>query len=407
MQRSTKKFLARLWVVLGAAGLVPQAASALDRLPPLRIGLIAPLSGSSADFGNSMRLGAELAVNEINEYGGLLGRPVELVVRDDAARPEVGRQAAEDLVLKQRVDFTLGFCNTGVALAALDVFQRANHVLMVPCAQGTAVTAAYPPMDSYIFRLAVSDRMNAEFLASEVVQRRGLSRPAILADQTPYGEGGVQDLTAEFKARGVAPVYVGRFDLGTGSLMAEVGAARKAGADALVVYTVGPGQATAVLARNQLGWRVPYFGPWTLSFRSVLENAGAQALEGTMMTQTIIKDGGSERRSGFIARYMRHSRESRIGSLMAAAQAYDAVHLMLRAVFASKGEPRGPALKAALENLHRSHYGVVTTYTRPFSSLDHEAFSSRMIWLGTWRDGEIQFQYPDDAKLSAMVRRKE
>jgi ABC-type branched-subunit amino acid transport system substrate-binding protein len=65
------------------------------------------------------------------------------------------------------------------------------------------------------------------------------------------------------------------------SLMAEVSAARKAGADALVVYSVGLGQAKAVQARSQLGWRVPYFGPWTLSFSSVLELAGAPALEGT------------------------------------------------------------------------------------------------------------------------------
>jgi branched-chain amino acid transport system substrate-binding protein len=92
---------------------------------------------------------------------------------------------------------------------------------------------------------------------------------------------------------------------------------------------------------------------------------------------------------------------------MAAAQAYDAVHLALRAAFAIRGEPRGPALKAALENLDRSHYGVVTTYTRPYSETDHEAFSARMIWLGIWRDGDIQFQYPNDAKLSAMVRRKQ
>jgi len=407
MRSLLKKLFTPLLVIAVAGAGCMQAARALDRLPPLRVGLIAPLSGSSADFGNSMRFGAELAVKEINEYGGLLGRPLELVIRDDAGRPETGRQGAEDLVLKEKVNFTLGFCNTGVALASLEVFQRARHVLMVPCAQGTAVTAAYPPKDSFIFRLAVSDRMNAEFLASEIVRRRGFSRPAILADQTPYGDGGVRDLTAEFKARGAAPVYVGRFDLATGSLVAEMGAARKAGADALVVYTVGPGHATALLARQQLGWRVPYFGPWTLSFRSVLELAGAPALEGTMMAQTIIKDGESERRSGFIARYMRHSRESRIGSLMAAAQAYDAMHLMLRATFATRGEPRGPALKAALENLDRSHYGVVTTYTRPYSETDHEAFSSRMIWLGTWRDGDIQFQYADDAKLSAMVRRKQ
>jgi branched-chain amino acid transport system substrate-binding protein len=83
---------------------------------PVRVGLIAPLTGGSADFGNSVRLGAELAVREINESGGLLGRPLELVVRDDKANPDEGRKVSEDLVLKEKVDFTVGFCNTGVAM---------------------------------------------------------------------------------------------------------------------------------------------------------------------------------------------------------------------------------------------------------------------------------------------------
>jgi branched-chain amino acid transport system substrate-binding protein len=373
---------------------------------PLRVGLITPLSGGSADFGTSVRFGAELAVAEINAAGGYLGRPVELLVRDDKAEPDTGRAAAIDLVTVQKVDFTIGFCNTGVALKSLDVFEQNRHLLMVPCSQGTAVTRKTPPAQSYVFRLAPVDHMNARFLVREIVERRKLDKVAILADQTGYGDGGHNDLSKELALRGLKPVYVGRYALGTKSLAAELAAARAAGATALINYTVGPEQAVAVKNRAEMGWTVPYFAPWPLSFRSVLQAAGARALEGTMMTQSIIQDTANERRSSFLARYYKHSNDRPIGSLMAAAQSYDAVHLMLRALFQTRGDASGPALKAALEKLDHPYRGVITTFEQPFTADDHDAFSDRMIWLGVWRAGTLVHYYADDAKMSSVMRRK-
>lgn len=374
---------------------------------PLRVGLIAPLTGGSADFGNSVRLGAELAVNEINEFGGYLGRKIELVQRDDKANPDEGRKAAQNLVLEEKVDFTIGYCNTGVAMKSLDVFQDAKHLLIVPCSTGSALTTKYPPATSTIFRVAAPDSHKVPFLVAEIVDRRKLRRVALLADSTGYGDGGIADATKELDKRGLKPVFVGRFALGVASLTDMMKDAKAAGAEALLVYTVGPEHAVAVKSRAEIGWKVPYFAPWPLSFRSVLEKAGADALEGTMMAQTIIDDTANERRASFLARYYKHSTEKRIGSLMAAAQAYDAVHLMLRAVFQTRGDTSGPALKRALENFERPYQGVVTTYSKPFSTNDHDAFSVNMIWLGVWRKGEIAFYYPEDAKLSGAVRRKE
>jgi branched-chain amino acid transport system substrate-binding protein len=394
-------------LITGALGLCLALATQAQTAKPVRVGLIAPLTGGSADFGNSVRYGAELAVKEINEVGGFLGRPLELVIRDDKAVPDEGRRVSEDLVLQEKVDFTIGFCNTGVAMRALDVFQDNRHLLMVPCSQGTAVTTKYPPSQSYIFRVAPPDVLNARFLVGEIVDRRKLRRVAILADRTGYGEGGVRDISDELAKRKLQPVFVGRFDLGVKTLVEEMRAAQAAGAEALVVYTVGPEQAAAVRSRAELRWQVPYFAPWPLSFRSVLELAGAEALEGTMMAQTIIQDIANERRMSFLASYFRHSKEKRIGSLMAAAQSYDAVYLMLRALFQTKGDVSGDALKKALENFDRPHRGVVTTYGEPFNASDHDAFSVNMIWLGVWRRGEIQFFYPEDAKRSSFIRRKE
>jgi len=378
----------------------------LAQTQPIRIGLIGPFSGGSADFGNSVRFGAELAVKEINAVGGYLGRPLELVVRDDKANPDEGRKVAEDLVLNEKVAFTIGFCNTGVAMKALDVFQTNKHLLMVPCSQGTAVTTKYPPAESYIFRVAPKDVLNAEFLVKEIVDRRKLKKVAIFADQTGYGEGGLKDVSAELAKRGLQPVHVARFALGTKDLQDAMRQAKAAGAEAIVCYTVGPEQAAAVKSRQAVGWNVPFFAPWPLSFRSVLEDAGADALEGTMMVQTIVQDTYNERRSSFLARYFKHSNEKRIGSLMAAAQSYDAVQLMLWAVFQTRGDVSADALKLALENLAKPYYGVVTTYDKPFSREDHDAISGSMLWLGVWRKGQVAYYYPEDAKSAGVVRRK-
>jgi branched-chain amino acid transport system substrate-binding protein len=393
--------VAFLTAMLGAASLASAAGQ------PIRVGLIAPLSGGSADFGTSVKLGAELAVKEINEVGGYLGRPVKLVIRDDKANPDEGRKVSQNLVLEEKVDFTIGFCNTGVAMKSLDVFQDNKHLLMVPCSTGSALTTKYPPATSTIFRVAAPDSQKVPFLVGEIVDRRKLRKVALLADSTGYGDGGINDATKELDKRGVKPVYVGRFPLGVTSLDDMMKEARAAGAEALLVYTVGPEHAVAVASRAELGWKVPYFAPWPLSFRSVLDKAGAEALEGTMMAQTIIHDTANERRASFLARYYKHSPEKRIGSLMAAAQAYDGMHLMLRALFQTRGNTAGPKLKEALENFERPYQGVVTTYAAPFSSSDHDAFSANMIWLGVWRKGEIGFYYPEDAKLSGLVRRKQ
>lgn len=402
--RGLRQILAGLSLVLAGW---PVLALSADRPEPIRIGLIAPLTGSSADFGLSMQHGAELAVEQINAAGGYLGRPLQLVSRDDQGAPTAGRYAATDLVVHENVAATIGFCNTGVAMAALDVFEANHQVLMVPCATGSAVTHRTPAASSYVFHVAASDVLVAEFLAKEMVDRRQLARVAILADTTGYGDGGVADVSAQLKHRGLVPAYVGRFDPGVSSLRAELEQARAAGAQALVVYTVGPGEAAAVKARAAMRWDVPFFAPWTLSFRSVLDAAGPGALEGTMMAQSIIQDAANESRTAFVLSYAKKTGHAPIGSLMAATQAYDSINLLLRAMFASHGDLSGPALKKALESPTEPYRGVVSTYDHPFSSSDHEAFSLNMIWLGVWHGGEIRYFYNSDALLSAAVRHKQ
>jgi branched-chain amino acid transport system substrate-binding protein len=392
--------LALVWAACGVSAQVPAAAE-----NPIRIGLIFPLTGGSSDMGNSARIGAEVAVNEINDAGGFLGRRLELVIRDDKADPETGLKAAEELVLKEKVVATIGFCNTGVAAKALDVFQKNQHVLLVPCATGSILTAKYPAAESYIFRNSARDALQTQFLVDEIV-KRGLNKVALLVDSSGYGDAGLKDLEAALARAKLQPQIVLRFKVGTQSLVQELNQARQSGADSLIGWTVGPEQGVLSAGRAAIGWSVPQFGPWGLSHRSAFE-VSKGAVEGAMMVQTVLPNPFMERNSSFLRGYAKRSKEVMIGSMMSASQSYDATHLLLRAMFETRGTMTGPALKKALENLPRPYQGVVTTYDRPFSAQEHDAISGNMLWLGTWRDGERQFFYRDEARLGSMIRRKQ
>jgi len=125
------------------------------------------------------------------------------------------------------------------------------------------------------------------------------------------------------------------------------------------------------------------------------------------MVQTVLPNPTMERNSNFLRGYAKLSKEQPIGSMMSASQTYDAMHLLLRGIFASKGDLSGPALKTALENLKQPYRGVVTTYDQPFSASDHDAISSNMLWLGTWRGGERTYTYAEDAARATIIRRKQ
>lgn len=387
---------------LGLAHAVPQAQI---NTTPVRIGLIFPLTGGSSDMGNSALIGAQVAVQEINQVGGYLGRPIELLVRDDEANNDVGLKHAQDLVLQQKVTATVGFCNTGVAMRALDVFQDNKSPLIVSCATGSAITAKYPAAQSYIFRTSAPDQHQTQFLVDEIV-KRGLTKVALLVDTTGYGDAGLKDLEAALNRAGLKPQAVVRFKVGVKTLEEEIRQLRDSGADSLIGWTVGPEQGVISASRVAVGWKVPQFGPWGLSHASAFNVSGGK-VEGALMVQTVLPNIFLERNSTFLRNYSKLRKETPIGSMMSAAQTYDAVNLLVRAMYDAKGDISGPGLKAGLENPSSIYRGVVTTYDRPFSAQDHDAITLNMLWLGTWRNGERAYHYKDDEKRATVIRRKQ
>ncbi len=371
--------------------------------PPIRLGVIGPFTGPSSDFGIPMLQGVQLAVSEINAVGGYLGRPLELVIRDDQATPAKGVEQSRDLAAN-KVFAAIGFCNTGVALPSLEVFQQSRIPLIVPCAAGSPVTLKYAPRESYVFRNSARDALQADFMVEDLV-RRGWTKVAIFADTTPYGEAGLADVRKALADRKLQPVHVERFPLGVKDLAEPMKQARAAGANVVFSYTVGPENAVIARSRQAVGWNVPLVGGWTLSFPFFMDGAGP-AGEGALMAQTFIAEPSNERRAAFLASYARKFNTRRITVPMAAAQAYDATYLLVYALFGIRdGKLEGPAVKAALENIQRPYYGVVATYDQPFSASEKDAITRNMLVVGQVKKGNITFAYPADARRNLFVQR--
>jgi branched-chain amino acid transport system substrate-binding protein len=370
-----------------------------------RVGVIGPLTGPSADFGTPMLQGIQLAIEEINAVGGYLGRPLELVIKDDKGNPDEGLKQSQALIA-EKVSVVIGFCNTGVAAKSLDTFQTAQVPLLIPCSTGTPLTAKFPAADSYIFRNSARDSIQAPFVVDDIV-KRGWTKVAIFADTSGYGEAGLKDVEKALGAKQLKAAYVARFATGVKDLTTELKAARDAGANVVFSYTVGPENAVIANGRKELGWRVPQVGAWALSAPSFIDGA-KEAADGTLLAQTFIAEPSNERRAAFLSAYARKFKSKRLTVPMAAAQAYDATYILMYSLFGVRdGNTSGPALKTALENMARTYYGVVATYEKPFSLNDKDAISANMLVMGMVKNSLITFAYPEDAKRNLFVQRKQ
>jgi len=360
---------------------------------PIRIGVSGPFTGTSAPMGVSMRDGVRLAAEALNRSGGVLGRPIELVERDDEGRNERGVQVAQELIGRERVIATVGYINTGVALASQRFYQQARIPVITNVATGSLITRQFADAgENYIFRNAASDEIQVPLMVEEALVRRGLRRLAIFADSTNYGQIGRQRLEQELARRGVQPVAVEKFNLRDMDMTAQLLRARQAGAEAIFTYGIGSDLAQVVNGMTRLGWKVPLIGSWTLSTGSFIDNAGAGG-EGASMPQTFLQDDPAPQRAAFVANYLRRfqPKNGRIDAPAAAAQGHDSLRLLAAAI-AQAGSTEGPRIKAALEHLQAPVEGAIATYHRPFTPDDHEAIKTGMARICEVVAGRVQGQ---------------
>lgn len=178
-----------------AAGLL--AATCGGGAEPIVLGLAGPFSQPR---GLAMERAARLAVSEINTRGGVRGRPLELLVLDDSARPEVALRIAQQLQDDRRVAAVIGHLTSGTTLAAAGVYNSGSDPLtsISPSASAPAVSGAGP----FTFRICPTDQAHGAELALWAHEQLGAQRAAVLYQNEDYGRGVRATFSAQFRAAG-------------------------------------------------------------------------------------------------------------------------------------------------------------------------------------------------------------
>src|SRR5262245_18359629 len=191
------------------AGLIPAAlataflaAAPVQAQDTLKLGLVAAMSGQSAKSGEAIVRGLSLAIDEINAKGGLLGKKVELLVRDDESTPAKGVLAARELVEREKVAALFGGLDTPVSIAIVPFANQTKTPFMGVWAAGTPITQN-GAAKNYVFRVsAVDDLVDVELVDYAVKKSRD-KKPGLILINNPWGESNEKGLKAALAAKNV------------------------------------------------------------------------------------------------------------------------------------------------------------------------------------------------------------
>jgi branched-chain amino acid transport system substrate-binding protein len=186
-------------VGLGAAILPAPWRRAFAEGKPYKLGTVQPLTGLAAYGGKTSLVGVQMGVDRINKEGGILGRPVELVVGDDESKPDVGRRAVEKMATEDQIDFHVGGFLSNICLACTPVWEEHKIVNMIGVCLDTTLTTS--KCSRYTFRSYDFAPAQAVAFAPYLVNKLGKKWHIVYADYA-WGQSTRDTYVANIKANG-------------------------------------------------------------------------------------------------------------------------------------------------------------------------------------------------------------
>src|SRR5665647_3009577 len=289
------RFSRRLLLATGAASLSLAVALPARAEDTVKMGLVAAMSGQSAKSGEAIVRGLSLAIDEINAKGGLLGKKVELVVRDDESNPAKGVIAARELVQREKVVAYFGGIDTPVSMAIVPFANQAKVPFIGVWAAGTPITRN-GAAENYVFRVSAVDALVDIALVDYAAKKYGAKKPGMILINNPWGESNEAGLKSALEAKKMPYAGIEKFETGDVDLVPQLTRLKDAGADALfMVANVAP-SAQVVKSLDRMGWNVPVVSHWGPAGGRFTELAGPSA-EKVHFIQTFSFSGNTSAKS--------------------------------------------------------------------------------------------------------------
>lgn len=335
-------------------------AAGCDFRKPIKVGFSGQLTGSHANMGVNGRDGVLLAIDEINTAGGIAGRRVELLIRDDKGTTE-GARAADQELIDTGVVAIIGHMTSSQTMAALPGVDKAGMVLLSPTTSTPALTGKV----DHFFRVMADSSIQARMLARNTVHGVGLERMAAIYDKdnAAYSNAFLKTFRDELEKSG-------------GQIVGEVGYSsaekpvfgplvdklRKADPQGLLI--IASARDSGLIAQQPclLGWQTKLFGCGWARSAPLIENGG-KSVEGMEFTHYHDSDSQApdflKFQQNFEARYQRKAN-------FMASHAYEAMLVLAAALEKTGGRAEGLAqalpgirIKGLLDTISLDKYGDI------------------------------------------------
>lgn len=354
----------------------------------IKVGYNGDLSASpSAQSGQAAVIGMEAAIADLNAAGGVLGRKLTLVTRDDVSAPPKSIQNMSELIDNEKVVAVFGPTNSGNAMAWKHIANQKKIPVLGNVGSGTDITKPMSPgADNYMFRVSMVDREQVAALMAYVKKNSATSKVVgLMAETTGYGQGGLKDMQEIAEVQGIKAAATERFGVGDTDMTSQLSKMKAAGVDTVVVWAQGTPIAQLVRSMEKINYFPLTLTSWAADNITFYDAAGKALAEKPLFMRTV-----SETRTPAQQKLFDRigAKLKAPGSFSFALHGYDSVLLYAEAVKQAK-TTEGSAVRLALEDLKAPVQGVLKNYEKPFTKANHDALTAKdLVWI-RWKDGKL------------------
>ncbi|MDJ0567915.1 MAG: ABC transporter substrate-binding protein [Pleurocapsa sp. MO_192.B19] len=357
---------------------------------PVKLGLVAALTGKSALSGEAITRGLTVAIDEVNQAGGVLGgRSLELISRDDESNPAKGVAAARELIEQEDVAVVFGGLDSPVSLAMLPVFHELETPYMGVWAAATGITRNdFDP--NYAFRVSANDNIVDKFLLRYAKEQYNVSKVGLMLINNPWGESNQQGFEEWATEYDIEIAGVEKFNEEDNDVTAQLTRLKNSGAEALMLVANAAPAAQVMRSLTRINWDVPIVSHWGISGGRFPELAGDIANKVEFVQTYSFFDAQEETGQKVLNKLdekFQLKEPSDILAPVGIANSYDALMLTAKAIDTA-GSTEGSEIREALLNLP-PHEGLIKTYDRPFTADNHDALTEDDYIMVRWEGNKI------------------
>ena len=376
MQSRTFRTLVLLAVTL--------AAPATRAAEPIKLGALLSVTGPAAFLGAPEANTLRMLVDEANAKGGILGRPIQLIVKDTGGSPEKAISFAKQLIEEEHVFAIIGPATSGETMAVKAIAEE-SKTLLLSCAAAEVIVQ---PVAPHVFKTAQKDSHAATKIFQQM-QAMKITRIGVLTSNTGFGKAGKEQIEKLAPQHGIQVVASEVYDKAATDLTAEITKLKAAKVEAILNWSIEPAQAIAIKNIRQLGLTVPIFQSHGFGNVEYARAAGAAA-EGVLFPagRLHVADqlaAGHPQRAVLVSYRDAYERKFKEDASGFGGYAHDAF-LILRSAIERTGGTDREKVRAAIEGT-RGLVGASGTFN--FSAADHNGLDVDAFEMLTVKNGKF------------------